>query len=88
MYSQHIFMDSILNFMEANKGQPFFLYFPTQLPHGPVSIPSVHPDFANDKCLSQIEKEYALVENYCCFNAFRPAVCKRYSGSRSRWVLA
>ncbi|MCK5702292.1 MAG: sulfatase-like hydrolase/transferase, partial [Cyclobacteriaceae bacterium] len=34
-------------------------YFPTQLPHGPVSVPSVHPDFLDDDRLTQIEKEYA-----------------------------
>ena len=59
VYSQDIFMDSILNFIESHKTDPFFLYFPTQLPHGPVSIPAVHPDFADDDRLTQIEKEYA-----------------------------
>ncbi|MFC2132418.1 arylsulfatase [Bacteroidota bacterium] len=59
IYSQNIFMDTILDFISTNKDRPFFLYFPTQLPHGPVSIPAVHPDFINDKRLSQIEKEYA-----------------------------
>lgn len=58
-YSQNIFMDGILNFIRKNKEEPFFLYFPTQLPHGPVSIPKVHPDFENDERLTQIEKEYA-----------------------------
>lgn len=59
IYSQNIFMDGLLNFIESNKTEPFFLYFPTQLPHGPVSIPTVHSDFINDKRLTQIEKEYA-----------------------------
>lgn len=59
IYSQDIFMDKALNFIDENKDNPFFLYFPTQLPHGPVSIPKVHPDFENDERLTQIEKEYA-----------------------------
>ena len=59
IYSQNIFMDSVLNFIAENKDRPFFLYFPTQLPHGPVSIPEIHPDFVNDSRLTQIEKEYA-----------------------------
>lgn len=59
VYSQTMFMDSILHYIEANKDRPFFLYFPTQLPHGPVAIPAVHPDFVNDDRLTQIEKEYA-----------------------------
>lgn len=58
-YSQDIFMKGILNFIDNHKKTPFFLYFPTQLPHGPVSIPQVHPDFVNDTRLTQIEKEYA-----------------------------
>lgn len=59
VYSQNIFMDSVLSFISTNKDRPFFLFFPTQLPHGPVSIPAVHKDFINDDRLSQIEKEYA-----------------------------
>jgi len=58
-YSQDLFMNASLNFIEENKEHPFFLYFPTQLPHGPVAIPKVHPDFANDNRLTQVEKEYA-----------------------------
>lgn len=59
VYSQNIFLDSIFTFIDSNKDKPFFLYFPTQLPHGPVSIPTVHPDFINDERLTQVEKEYA-----------------------------
>lgn len=58
-YSQNLFMDKALHFIEANKNNPFFLYFPTQLPHGPVAIPKIHPDFVNDNRLTPIEKEYA-----------------------------
>ena len=58
-YSQEIFMDSVLAFLGAHRDQPFFLYFPTQLPHGPVAVPEVHPEFVYDKRLTQIEKEYA-----------------------------
>ncbi|SFS41547.1 Arylsulfatase A [Zhouia amylolytica] len=59
VYSQDIFMEGILSFLESNSDQPFFLYFPTQLPHGPVAIPEVHADFINDDRLTPIEKEYA-----------------------------
>ncbi|WP_025761833.1 arylsulfatase [Dyadobacter tibetensis] len=58
-YSEHIFMEGILEFIEKHKQEPFFMFYPTQLPHGPVSIPAVHPDFINDNRLTQIEKEYA-----------------------------
>jgi arylsulfatase A-like enzyme len=59
VYSQDIFMDAVLDFIEAPSDDPYFLFFPTQLPHGPVSIPQVHPDYVNDERLTQIEKEYA-----------------------------
>ncbi len=58
-YSQNVFIEGILKYIRANKDQPFFLYHPTQLPHGPVSIPELHPDFANDQRFSLAEKKYA-----------------------------
>ncbi|MCY1718791.1 arylsulfatase [Prolixibacteraceae bacterium Z1-6] len=58
-YSQNLFLDKMLAFIRENKDRPFFLFHPTQLPHGPVAIPEVHPDFKDDKRLTQIEKEYA-----------------------------
>ena len=58
-YSQNLFIDKITGFIRANKDKPFFLYHPTQLPHGPVSIPEVAEEFKNDERLTQIEKEYA-----------------------------
>lgn len=36
-----------------------FLYHPTQLPHGPVSVPEVYPEIQNNFQLTPIEKEYA-----------------------------
>ena len=63
VYSENIIMDKLLAFIENNKPsktqKPFFIYFPTQLPHGPVAIPEVHPDFIQNNELTQIEKEYA-----------------------------
>ncbi len=59
VYSQDLFLDKILSFIRSHKDKPFFLYHPTQLPHGPVSIPAIHPDFVFNNSLTQIEKEYA-----------------------------
>ncbi|GGW47762.1 arylsulfatase [Arenibacter certesii] len=58
-YSQNLFLEKIIGFIRKNKDRPFFLYHPTQLPHGPVAIPEVHEEFVNDERLTQIEKEYA-----------------------------
>lgn len=58
-YSQDVFIKHILQYIRDHKDQPFFIYHPTQLPHGPVDIPEVHPDFIKDKRLTDVEKEYA-----------------------------
>ncbi len=63
VYSENIIMDKLLSFVDdqshQNTQNPFFIFFPTQLPHGPVMIPEVHADFKNNEALSEIEKEYA-----------------------------
>jgi len=58
-YSQNVFIEGILKFIREHKDEPFFLYHPTQLPHGPVAVPELHPDFADDPKLSFAEKKYA-----------------------------
>ncbi|MFV0585572.1 MAG: sulfatase-like hydrolase/transferase [Parabacteroides gordonii] len=58
VYSQDLFLDKILTFIRENKNNPFFLFHPTQLPHGPVAIPAVHPELANNPNLTLLEKEY------------------------------
>ena len=58
-YSQNVFIDGILKFIRQHKDEPFFLYHSTQLPHGPVAIPTLHPDFIDDENLSLAEKKYA-----------------------------
>lgn len=59
VYSQNLFLEKMISFVHQHKDEPFFLYHPTQLPHGPVAIPAVHPEVKNNKELSEIEKEYA-----------------------------
>lgn len=61
VYSQDIFLDKILTFIRNNKDRPFFLYHPTQLPHGPVAVPAIHPELADNINLTTIEKEYATM---------------------------
>ncbi|MEG1616849.1 MAG: sulfatase-like hydrolase/transferase [Bacteroidales bacterium] len=59
VYSQDLFLGKILQFIRSHKDEPFFLYHPTQLPHGPVAIPEVDPEIARNESLTPIEKEYA-----------------------------
>jgi len=59
VYSQDLFLQKMLDFIRTNREKPFFLYHPTQLPHGPVAIPAIHPELAFNNDLTQIEKAYA-----------------------------
>ncbi|WP_455584711.1 sulfatase-like hydrolase/transferase [Bacteroides sp.] len=59
IYSQDIFNEKIKQFIEYNKDTCFFLFHPTQLPHGPVMIPQVDEEISRNSNLTQIEKEYA-----------------------------
>lgn len=59
VYSQDLFDQKILEFIRANRDRPFFLFHPSQLPHGPISIPGIHPSVAGNPALTQYEKEYA-----------------------------
>ncbi|WP_300596136.1 sulfatase-like hydrolase/transferase [Niabella sp.] len=59
VYSQDLFLQKMLAFIKANKDKPFFLYHPTQLPHGPAAIPAIHPELAFNDSLTSIEKVYA-----------------------------
>lgn len=58
-YAQDLFDVKLKEFIQENKDNPFFLFHPTMLPHGPVMIPSVHESVKNNPRLTQIEKEYA-----------------------------
>ena len=59
VYSQDLFLEKILVFLREHRDKPFFLYHPTQLPHGPVAIPAIHPEVAANPALTPIEREYA-----------------------------
>jgi arylsulfatase A-like enzyme len=59
VYSQDLFDEKILAFLRANRDRPFFLFHPSQLPHGPISIPEIHPAVRDNPELTDFEKEYA-----------------------------
>lgn len=58
-YSQEVFIEGLLDYIRSHKDERFFIYHPTQLPHGPTAIPRLHPDFANHPTMSNAEKKYA-----------------------------
>ncbi len=59
VYSQDLFDDEILAFLRRHKDERFFLWHPSQIPHGPTSIPEIHPAVADNGELTEWEKEYA-----------------------------
>ncbi|WP_282039897.1 sulfatase-like hydrolase/transferase [Saccharicrinis aurantiacus] len=67
-YSEDLIVDKMMEWMDdhhKNKlEQPFFAYFPTQLPHGPIAVPAVHPEVKNNPDLTEMEKEYASMIKY------------------------
>ncbi len=58
-YSQDLFDDKIIGFIRDNKDHPFFLFHPSQLPHGPVFYPYIYPEIEQLSELTPLEKEYA-----------------------------
>lgn len=59
VYSQDLFNEKIVEFIEKHKNEPFFLFHPSQLPHGPIAVPEIHPEVKDVEGLTQYEKEYA-----------------------------
>lgn len=40
-YSEYLFQKEAFDFLRENQSRPFFLYYATQLPHGPLVIPNL-----------------------------------------------
>ncbi len=59
VYSQDLFDEKIDDYLRKNKDKPFFLFHPTQLPHGQLSIPEISPLVINNEELTFTEKLYA-----------------------------
>jgi arylsulfatase A-like enzyme len=58
-YSQDLFDEKIKEFLGNNQDKPFFLYHPSQLPHGPTYFPDHFPEVADNPELTPVEREYA-----------------------------
>jgi arylsulfatase A-like enzyme len=59
VYSQDLFDEKIAQFIGRHKDEPFFLYHPSQLPHGPTFFHEIYPEIEAMSHLNRIEKEYA-----------------------------
>lgn len=66
VYSQDLFVEELLQFIRKNQQEPFFIYFPTQVPHGrspkdgaEIQVPDIGP--YGDKDWTELEKLYAAM---------------------------
>lgn len=60
-YSEDLIEEAAVRFVTANKDQPFFLYFATQLPHGPVIIDNLGELKDRDDYPGTKHKEWAAM---------------------------
>ncbi len=58
-YSEYLVRDAALRFIRDQKDGPFFLYYATQLPHGPLIAPELGP--YRDKPWDILHKEWAAM---------------------------
>jgi len=59
VYSQDLFNQKLVEFITAHRDEAFFLYHPSQLPHGPIAVPELHPAVLEADELTDYEREYA-----------------------------
>ena len=61
VYSQDLFDEKIVEFLERHAEEPFLLYHPSQIPHGPVYDHEVPAFRSDDPDLTPVEREYAAM---------------------------
>jgi arylsulfatase A-like enzyme len=59
VYSQDLFNQKLVEFITTHAARPFFLFHPSQLPHGPIAVPAIHPAMHDAPGLTEFEREYA-----------------------------
>jgi len=63
-YCTDVWFDGALNFIEANKSQPFFCYIPTNAPHGPYNVADKYSKPYRDKGVKGNQANfYGMVAN-------------------------
>jgi len=63
-YCTDIWFDGALNFIEANKSQPFFCYIPTNAPHGPYNVADKYSKPYRDKGVKGNQADfYGMITN-------------------------
>ncbi|MCB5932950.1 hypothetical protein LJB63_26770, partial [[Eubacterium] rectale] len=52
-YAPDVMLEETLRFMEENRNRPMFIFFSTNLPHGPVDIPPEENTYAGSPAIRQ-----------------------------------
>ena len=79
-YAPDVFTEGALSFIKANKDQPFFLYWPTTIPHAGMHVPEDEPSLAGYKQAFGKEKPFPGKGGYIAQstpNAARAAMITR-----------
>jgi arylsulfatase A-like enzyme len=60
-YSQDLFDEKAVAFLREQREEPFFLFLPSQLPHGPIDVEEIDPRVKDHPALTEYEQEYATM---------------------------
>ncbi len=64
-YCTDVFFSEALNFIEANKDNPFFCYISTNAPHAPYNVPKEYFDIynKNENLAERFQRFYGMITN-------------------------
>ncbi len=64
-YCTDVFFDAAMRFIEKDRGQPFFLYLATNVPHSPFRAPAQNQQYYIDRGVSEpMASFYGMIENF------------------------
>ena len=62
-YSEDLFLDEALDFINRSHDNPFFLYLPVTIPHGPYEVPSDEP-YRNEPWPQEMKNRAAMITRF------------------------
>ena len=64
-YCTDVFFDAAMEFIEANRDVPFFVYLPTNAPHGPYNVdPKYSRPYEDAGVEKQLARFYGMITNF------------------------
>lgn len=66
-YCTDVFFSEAMQFIEENKGTPFFAYISTNAPHGPLNVPEeyidLYKDYSDEELPERFKRFYGMITN-------------------------